>query len=58
MGLFSPNVERMKKKNDMAGLVRCLQHKSPSVRYRAFLLLAGEKSIGDDIIKHLKKNAQ
>ncbi|HNW29254.1 MAG TPA: HEAT repeat domain-containing protein [Spirochaetota bacterium] len=55
MWLFSPNVERMKKKNDMAGLLRCLQHKSPSVRYRAFLVLAGEKTINGDIINHLKK---
>lgn len=55
MWLLSPNVERMKKKNDMAGLVRCLHHKSSSVRYRAFLLLAGEKTMGDDIIIHLEK---
>ncbi len=55
MWLFSPNMERMKKKNDMAGLMRCLTHKSASVRYRAFLFLAGEKTIPDDIIFQLKK---
>ncbi len=55
MWFFSPNVDRLKKKNDMAGLKRCLEHKSPSVRYRSFLVLAGEKKISDDIIARLKK---
>lgn len=55
MGLFSPNIERMRKKNDLAGLVKCLDHRSSSVRYHAFLALAGEKQISDEIIGRLKK---
>ncbi len=55
MWFFSPSIERLKKKNDMAGLMRCLDHKSPTVRYRAFLVLAGEKKLSDDIVANLKK---
>lgn len=52
---FAPNIEGLKKKNDIAGLLRCLDHRNPSVRYRAFLALAGEKQLNDEIITRLKK---
>jgi len=53
--MLSPNIDRLKKKNDITGLIRCLDHRSPSVRYRAFLALAEEKQISGEISGRLKE---
>lgn len=44
MGLFKPNVERMRVKRDVKGLLKALQHKDSNIRIQAVEALG---SVGD-----------
>lgn len=55
MALFKPNVEKMKKKQDVEGLIKALKHKDGAVQKRAIEALVdiGEPAI-DPLIQALK----
>jgi HEAT repeat protein len=54
MGLCTPNIDKLKKENNISDLLRCLDHRKPAVRYRAFTALATRKNISDTILNILK----
>ncbi|MBN2401470.1 MAG: HEAT repeat domain-containing protein [Spirochaetes bacterium] len=54
MGLFKPNIEKLKKANNIAGLTQCLNHKSADVRYGAFSALASRNDLNNDLRSRLK----
>ncbi|MFH0974542.1 MAG: HEAT repeat domain-containing protein [Spirochaetota bacterium] len=54
MSIFKPNIEKLKKKNDIAGLTKSLNHRSADVRYAAFSALAGISDLNDDVTAMLK----
>ena len=54
MGLFSPNIEKLKKKRDFPALVLCMKHRRALVRYRAFLALAHMPDLPDEVIDKMK----
>ncbi len=54
MSIFKPNIDKLKKAGDLAGLVRCLNHRSSDVRYAAFSALASRKEPDDDVNARLK----
>ncbi|HOO72878.1 MAG TPA: HEAT repeat domain-containing protein [Spirochaetota bacterium] len=55
MGLFTPNIEKLKKKNDIMQLTRCLKHRNAEVRYSAFAALAGIEGLNAELITKLRK---
>ena len=57
MMLFTANVSKLEKVNDVNGLMLCLNHKKADVRYNAFNALAGESDLNDAIVKRLKEMA-
>ena len=58
MGIFKPNIEKMKNENDFSALLESLNHKSADVRYDAFITLAGATGLTADIVARLKKMVQ
>jgi HEAT repeat protein len=54
MGLFTPNIDKLKNNNKIAELVKCLDHVKPAVRYSAFAALAGKPDISEEIKTRLK----
>ena len=58
MGIFKPNIEKMKNENDFSALLESLNHKSADVRYDAFITLAGATGLTADIVTRLKKMVQ
>ncbi len=54
MGLFKPNIEKLKNANNITGLTQCLSHKSADVRYSAFSALASQTGLSDDLVARLK----
>jgi len=54
MGLFTPDINRLKKNNKIPQLVKCLDHQNASVRYSAFAALAGKQDISEEIKAKLK----
>lgn len=55
MQLFTTNVSKFEKMNNVAGLLNCLDHKRAAVRYSAFTALAGSGNLNDEIVKRLKE---
>ena len=55
MMLFTNNVQKLEKMNDVIGLMNCLDHKKADVRYSAFNALAGVSNPNDNIVKKLKE---
>lgn len=47
MGLFPPNIKKLDKKNDIPGLLKCLDHRWAWVRYRAFAALSSMSLSGE-----------
>ncbi len=54
MGLFGPNIDRLKKNNDVQGLIKCLEHKKANIRCRAFLVLANFPGLDERVIARLR----
>lgn len=54
MGIFGPNIIGLKKKNDIPGLLKCLDHKKAQIRYRAFLVLANIPGLNEQAIGKLR----
>jgi HEAT repeat protein len=54
MRIFKPNIDKLKKADDITGLERCLNHKSSDVRYAAFSALANRKNLNNDMVVKLK----
>jgi HEAT repeat protein len=54
MGLFTPNLRRLEKADDIPGLLKCLSHRKAEVRYSAFVALAGMKDPGDEIMDRMR----
>jgi HEAT repeat protein len=54
MGLFKPNVEKLKNVNDITGLKKCLTHRNSDVRYAAFNALADRTDQDNDTAAKLK----
>lgn len=57
MGLFAPNIKKLDRKNDIPGLVKCLDHRWAWVRYRAFAALSGKKGSGGEVAARLRRMA-
>jgi HEAT repeat protein len=53
MGIFFTGIDGMKKRKDITGLLRCLDHKKARVRFRAFMALATENDLGREAIEKL-----
>jgi HEAT repeat protein len=45
MGLFTPDINRLEKENNIEALERCLDSRKASVRYRAFAALSGKENL-------------
>lgn len=54
MGIFTPNIEKLKKKKNIDALVLCMKHRKPVVRYRAFMALAHMPGLSDEVIDRMK----
>jgi len=54
MGLIAPDIERLKKGKKISELVQCLDHPRASIRYDAFIALAGNPDINEQIKNKLK----
>ena len=54
MGLFTPDIDKLERNKKFAELVKCLDHSKASVRYSAFVALAGKTDLGDDVKTRLK----
>jgi len=57
MMLFTANVSKMEKMNDVKGLMLCLNHKKADVRYTAFNALAAGSILNDALVTRLKEMA-
>lgn len=55
MALKTPDIERLKKGRKTDELVKCLDHPRASVRYNAFIALAGNTDPGEDVKKRLAR---
>jgi HEAT repeat protein len=55
MGLFTPNIRKLKKEGNISELLKCLDHKRANVRYSAFVALAGESDLSGEIVSKLKQ---
>jgi len=55
MNFLTTNVAKLEKMNDVSGLILCLDHKRPGVRFSAFTALAGLNDLNDVIINRLKE---
>ncbi|MCU0849108.1 MAG: HEAT repeat domain-containing protein [Spirochaetes bacterium] len=53
MGLFTPNIDRLDKNDDMQGLLKCLKHRKSDIRLAAFIAILN-KTEDPDIIQKLK----
>jgi HEAT repeat protein len=56
MGLFTPDIYKLKKHNRINALVRLLDHKNNDVRYGAFSALSDKTDLLDDEIKDRLRN--
>ena len=54
MGLFTPDITRLEKENNIGELVKCLGSKRPGVRYRAFVALSGKENLPDENMNKLR----
>ena len=54
MGLFSPNISRLEKNNDIKGLLKCLESSNEDTRYSAFAALADSSEISEEVLSKLK----
>lgn len=57
MGLFSPNIKKLDKENNINELTKCLENKKSSVRFRAFSVLSGKENLPSASISRLKSLA-
>ncbi len=55
MGLFTPDINRLEKENNIAELAKCLESKRASVRYRAFVALSGKENLPQENINKLRE---
>ena len=58
MGLFTPDIKRFEKENNIDELTKCLDNKKPSVRYKAFVALSGKSNLPPEDLKKLKGMVQ
>lgn len=54
MGLFTPDIYKLKKQNRISELARLLDHKDKEVRYSAFTALASKTDLNEEITEKLK----
>jgi HEAT repeat protein len=54
MGLFTPDISRLEKENNILKLLKCLDNRKASVRYRAFVALSGVKDPGMDVLTRMR----
>lgn len=54
MGLFGPNIDTLKKNNDVAGLIKCLDYKKANIRCRAFMVLANMPHLDEQVVSKLR----
>ncbi len=54
MWLFTPNMRKLEKSNDIKGLEKCLESKKSSVRYSAFVALSGLSNLSPEVMNKLK----
>jgi HEAT repeat protein len=54
MGIFKPNIEKLKNADNIEKLTQCLDHKNADIRYGAFSALASKTDLGDELIAKLK----
>jgi len=54
MGLFTPDIYKLKKQNRIAALSRLLDHKNKEVRYGAFTALATKTDLSEELTDKLK----
>jgi len=54
MGLFTPNITRLEKENNIEELAKCLESKRASVRYRAFVALSGKDNLPAENLNKLR----
>lgn len=57
MGLFSPDIKKLDKENNISELTKCLDYKKASVRFRAFSALSGRDNLPADSVNKLKSLA-
>ncbi|HOD14414.1 MAG TPA: HEAT repeat domain-containing protein [Spirochaetota bacterium] len=55
MGFFPPNIKRLDRKNDIPGLLKCLDHRWAWVRYRAFAALSARCGTCGEAADRLRK---
>lgn len=55
MGLITPDIVRLKKTNKIDELAQCLDHPKAGVRYNAFVALAGNAKLSDEIKNRMKR---
>ncbi len=58
MGLFAPDIKRFEKENNIEELARCLESKKATVRYKAFVALAGKSNLPPENLKKLRGMVQ
>jgi HEAT repeat protein len=58
MVLFGPSIDRMKKRKDVVGLLKCLTHKNAQVRCRAFMVLANLSGLDEQTHARLRTMLQ
>jgi HEAT repeat protein len=54
MGLFRPNIEKLKNTGNIFRLKECLNHKNADVRFGAFSALAERTDLDDELVTKLK----
>ncbi|HNX23209.1 MAG TPA: HEAT repeat domain-containing protein [Spirochaetota bacterium] len=54
MGLFRPDINKLKKNNKISELVKLLDHIKPAIRYSAFAALAGKADLSVEVKTKLK----
>lgn len=54
MGLFTPDIKRLEKENNIEELSKYLESKKPSIRYRAFVAMSGMDNLRPENLKKLR----
>jgi len=55
VGVKIPDIEKLKKSNKITELVQCLDHPRAGIRYNAFVALAGNTTLSDQIKSRMKR---
>ncbi len=60
MGLFGPNIDKLKQEKKVPELLKCLDSKNSDIRYRAFIALASDRDMmskGGDKLRSMTKDS-